>query len=130
MTENSQNNSIDWFGRKVENPTRYMLEYLEDQKLPIVEGCCNALPDKIKYLSVKFGHRGCWNSNCKKCMEMIKDKQVYIKYKDLNPYWDENDCCCVDIRGQKKPLPIKFLRHISNGKGVSLDTLKSNMVHK
>lgn len=129
MTE--QNNSIMWFGREIQNPTPLMLKYLEEQKLPIVEGCKCGDDENYnnKYLSVRFEHRGCWRSDCPKCMEMIKNKQNYTKWTDLNPYWDENNCCCVDIDGKCRPLPIKFLNRIARAKKIDVNKLKTCMVH-
>lgn len=101
----------------------------EEQNLPTVEGCENAdHPTYGKYLTGQFGHKGCWR--CKKCEEFRQKHIKYTKWTDLNPYWDENNCCSVDIRGQKRPLPIKFLRHIARAKGISIDEVKGKMFHK
>ena len=124
----SETKTIDWFGKKVDKPTKYMLKYLEDQKLPIVEGCEYANNSNYsKYLIAQYGYRGCWK--CKACLQLRElNVQRTKSFKDLNPYWDENNCCSVNIRGQKRPLPVKFLKYISEAKGISEENLKSIMV--
>ena len=108
--------------------SKQLIKWAEEQKLPTVEGCENAdHPVYGKYLYGQFGHKGCWR--CNTCLAFRAKHMNYVKWSDLIPYWDENNRCSVDIRGQKRPLPIKFLKYIARAKGISVDEIKSKMFH-
>jgi hypothetical protein len=99
--------------------------------------CCYTLPayppNAEREIMYKLGDdipfRGCW-----KCAECLKIKRQYRKpvssWKELTPYWDCDDCCCVDIRGQKRHLPVGFLKHIAKAKGIEVASLKATMLKK
>lgn len=120
--------TINWFGTEVSNPTPQMLKWVKEQESPVVPNCDNEGKEILYKLGDDIPFRGCWK--CDKCLKLKRQyRKPLCSWKQLNPYWDSDDCCCVDIRGQKRPLPVGFLKHIAKAKGIEEATLKANM-HK
>jgi hypothetical protein len=121
--------TINWFGTEVSNPTPAMLSWIREQESPVVPNCANAEREIMYKLGDDIPFRGCW-----KCAECLKIKRQYRKpvssWKELTPYWDCDDCCCVDIRGEKRHLPVGFLKHIAKAKGIEVASLKASMLKK